>query len=480
MRVPRLVAVAAAVAVLAAACSASPDATPASSSTTATTQEAAAADEPETNSQPDLTFGAAPVVPEGGLSPDLVADLDIVFANLQVGFDFDVMRRIGESGDPRVAWLISDLLRFLQGGEIGQVLVDAFEELTGATIDDEFAWGSVTNHLIAWDVPAPPDYVKWKRIPFEIIEPEWTPFFDDPDATFDYRHLSWGGVLIDNRPITPIHAPCPRGCIPAMTEPPTTNAAGGSWYPDDGTVFGVVVNGEARAYPKNMMEVHEMVNDEIGGRRVAIPYCTLCGSAQAYLTDELEAIDTEALGIEAGRFEIRTSGLLSRSNKVMFELQTSSAFDTFTGAAVSGPLREAGVVLPEITVETARWSDWRLRYPETTIVSEFGVTGTRYPQDPLRGRDDEGPIFPIGAVDDRLGVHDRVLGVVLDDGTAIAFPVGAVDRAIAAGREVEMLGVRVVKAGGLRAELTDGSAVPSHEAFWFAWSQFHDTLLWDG
>ena len=55
-----------------------------------------------------------------------------------------------------------------------------------------------------------------------------------------------------------------------------TAASKGGWYSDSAIVFGVVVNGQARAYPKNMMEVHEMVNDTLGGRRIGMPYCTLC------------------------------------------------------------------------------------------------------------------------------------------------------------------------------------------------------------
>jgi hypothetical protein len=32
--------------------------------------------------------------------------------------------------------------------------------------------------------------------------------------------------------------------------------------------------------------------------------------------------------------------------------------------------------------------------------------------------------------------------------------------------------------GGIRATF-EGEPIPSHQAFWFAWSQFHpDTLLW--
>ena len=136
-------------------------------------------------------------------------------------------------------------------------------------------------------------------------------------------------------------------------------------------MFGVTEGDEAVAFPRNIMEVHEMVNMTIGGRRFGIPYCTLCGSAQAYFTDDVpEGVETPVL---------RTSGLLSRSNKVMYDLVTSSAFDTFTGAAVSGPLREAGVVLEQTSVRVTTWGEWKAEYPETTIIAEDGGIGRSYP-----------------------------------------------------------------------------------------------------
>jgi hypothetical protein len=329
----------------------------------------------------------------------------------------------------------------------------------------------MTDHLIAWDVPALPDYVDWKSQIFLLVEPRWEPFFTDPDAEIDWRHLSWGGVLIDDRPLGSTER-CVGGCIPALDDPAVTDAAGGGWYPDSALVFGVKVNGESRAYPKNMMEVHEMVNDTIGGRRLGIPYCTLCGSAQAYFTDQVpEGVEQPIL---------RTSGLLTRSNKVMYDLNTFSVFDTFTGKAVSGPLLDAGVVLDQVSVVTSSWGDWKRANPETTILAEDGGIGGTYPPDPLRGRDDNGPIFPIGAVDERVPVQAKVLGVVAPDGTPIAFPVVEARARIEAGGSVALLGVEIRPEGsGIRAVLSDGSDAVGHEAFWFAWSQFHpDTLLW--
>ena len=321
-------------------------------------------------------------------------------------------------------------------------------------------------------LPAPPGYVGWKRTLFELVEPAWSRFFADEDADVDWRWLSWGGVLIDDRPLADVSFPCPEGCIPALDHPALTDAAGGDWYGDERIVFGIVVDGEARAYPQNIMEVHEMVNDTIGGRRVGIPYCTLCGSAQAYLTD--------AVPDGIAPLELRTSGLLSRSNKVMFDLHTWSVFDTFTGVALSGPLQDADFALEMVTVRTSTWGDWKGAHPDTTIVARDGGIGRNYVDDPLRGRDDNGPIFPVGDVDPRLPVQEPVLGVTTPDGLAIAFPVGEAIRALSRGEIVEAEGVRVLTDGaGLRAETFEGETIVTHQAFWFAWSQFHpDTGIW--
>ena len=124
-------------------------------------------------------------------------------------------------------------------------------------------------------------------------------------------------------------------------------------------VFGVEVNGEYRAYPRQIMEVREMVNDTLGGRDLGIPYCTLCGAAQAYFTDQLPD------GVK--RPVLRTSGLLIRSNKVMYDVNTYSVFDTFRGKAVTGPLAEKGIVLTPVGVVTARWGDWKKAHPQTTV-----------------------------------------------------------------------------------------------------------------
>lgn len=416
-----------------------------------------------------------PPTPTGVLDPGVVADLDGLWTSIEAGsIEVAPLERLGEADDPRLGWLLADLLRFTSGA-VADAAVDAFEAIANVDIGADPAaarspWGSITDHLIAWDTPAPPGYIDYKQRLFHLVEPRWDPFFTDPDATIDWRLVSWGGVFIDDRELGE-GEPCPRGCIPALDDPAVTRAEEGSWYPDDAVVFGVVINGAARAYPKNIMEIHEMVNDTLGGRRIAIPYCTLCGSAQAYFTDDLaESIERPLL---------RTTGLLVRSNKIMYDLRSFSAFDTFTGEAVSGPLREAGITLNQTAVVTSTWGDWKRAHPDTTIVAEDGGIGRTYPADPLRDRDDNGPIFPIGDIDPRLPAQEQVLGVITADGTAVAFPVAPSRRAVDLGEDVTLAGITVVPDGsGLRAT-ENGKQTAAHQAFWFAWSQFHpDTLLW--
>ena len=151
---------------------------------------------------PQSRYGPPPAAPVGELSPQVEAALDDLFASLTTSPDLASVEILANSCDPRVGWLFADLLRFVQPGAFQQALADGFETLTSTTITVERSlWDEVTNRMIAWDVDAPPGYRTWKSQLFELIEPDWAPFFADEAATIDWRWVSWGGVLIDDRPI---------------------------------------------------------------------------------------------------------------------------------------------------------------------------------------------------------------------------------------------------------------------------------------
>ncbi len=418
-------------------------------------------------------FGNPPQVPDGPLGKDLKVAVKAAFidsvTNSKWGQDqTSAIKTISESQDPRLVWLISDLMRFIAQPTVSIGLANVAAGLLEIKPPTKNHWGVITDHLIAWNIPAPPDYLTAKRAIFTSFVPGWEKIFTKGDI--DWRHVSWGGVLIDDRKYDKTDKAC--NCIPAADNPNVSSAKDATWLKDDDIVFGITINGESRAYPRRIMEVREMVNDTLGGRHLGIPYCTLCGAAQAYFTDQLpDGIDRPIL---------RTSGLLIRSNKVMYDVNTYSVFDTFLGKAVTGPLAGKKLQLKQASVVTTDWGTWKKAHPQTTVLVEALALGRDF--DFRNTRDAKGPIFPVGDIDPRLPVHEDIIGVVTAAGKPVAFQRSKAFVALKKGREIAYEDVRLkLDAGGIRAVDRDGEDLGSHQAFWFAWSQFHPgTELWDG
>ena len=416
-------------------------------------------------------YGKPPAVPTGPLSQELETAVKVAFhdsaAQSKWGKEQEkAISEIAKSKDPRIAWLIADLLRFFPSGELNSTLAYYAAQLLGIKAPTQNHWGIITNHLIAWDIPAPPDYLRAKRAIFTAFIPGWDRIF--VEGGIDWRLVSWGGVLIDDRAYDKTDTSC--NCIPAVDNPKVSSAKDATWLKDEDIVFGITVNGQHRAYPRRIMEVREMVNDTLGGRDLGIPYCTLCGAAQAYFTDRMPA------GVK--RPVLRTSGLLIRSNKVMFDVNSYSVFDTFLGKAVTGPLAEKKLKLQQVSVITTDWGTWKKAHPNTTVLIEALALGRDF--NFRNGRDANGPIFPVGDVDPRLPVHEDVIGVVTASGKPIAFQRSKAIVALRKGEKITFENVQLVlDAGGIRAVDRNGSDLGSHQAFWFAWSQFHPkTELW--
>lgn len=418
-------------------------------------------------------FGTPPNIPTGPLPQKVSAAIktalvDSITEGTWGQEQTEALQTIAQSADPRVAWIIADLMRFVSGSQVNNALSEVAAILLDIDTPQQNQWGVITDQLIAWDIPAPPDYLKSKRAIFINVVPGWKKIFVKGDI--DWRHVSWGGVLIDDRPFDRTDENC--NCIPAADNPEVTSAAEATWLDDDDIVFGIEVNGEYRAYPRQIMEVREMVNDTLGGRDLGIPYCTLCGAAQAYFTDQLPQ------GIK--RPILRTSGLLIRSNKVMYDVRTYSVFDTFLGKAVTGKLARKDLQLEQASVITTDWGTWKKEHPDTTVLAKHLALGRDF--DFRNGRDAGGPIFPVGNVDPRLPVHEDIIGITTASGKPIAFQRSKAVLALSRGQSVTFENIHLkLDAGGIKAVDANGKDLGSHQAFWFAWSQFHPkTELWTG
>ena len=73
-------------------------------------------------------------------------------------------------------------------------------------------------------------------------------------------------------------------------------------------------------------------------------------------------------------------------------------------------------------------------------------------------------------------------GVVTASGKPVAFQRSKAFLTLKKGEEISVENVHLkLDAGGIRAVDKDGNDLGSHQAFWFAWSQFHpETELWSG
>ena len=198
-----------------------------------------------------------------------------------------------------------------------------------------------------WSLPYDPHpgYATFKARLYANVDPQMARFFEDTKgARIRLDEIDWGGVPVNG--------------IPPLENPKVVSATEARFMGDKNVVFGLVVNGEARAYPKRILAWHEMALDRVGGVSLAVVYCTLCGTVIPYETSA------------AGRaFTFGTSGLLYRSNKLMFDRETMSLWSTLEGRPLLGPLAKEEIVLKYRPVVTTTWKEWRIAHPTTTVLS---------------------------------------------------------------------------------------------------------------
>ncbi|MGD9570899.1 MAG: DUF3179 domain-containing protein [Thermoleophilia bacterium] len=199
----------------------------------------------------------------------------------------------------------------------------------------------------------------------------------------------------------------PRDGIPPIDEPrfaPVGRAGGDDREP----VIAVEVGGEARAYPIRVLIWHEIVNDTIGGRAVAVTFCPLCNTSIVFD----RTWDGRPL-----RFG--TTGNLRLSDLVMWDDATESWWQQFSGEAVVGEL--TGERLERIPSQLISLAEFRERHPDGVVLTEETGHDRPYGRNPYSGYDDvDSPAFLLRGrdPDGRLPPKERVVSV--EDGTALA------------------------------------------------------------
>lgn len=206
----------------------------------------------------------------------------------------------------------------------------------------------------------------------------------------------------------------PRDGIPAIDNPVMeTVAEAQEWLVEQSPVISVEIDGEARAYPQAILMWHEIANDELGGVPVAVTFCPLCNSSIVFDRRHGEQILT--FGV---------SGVLRNSDMVMFDRETESWWQQFTGQGIVGELNEE--LLDIIPSQVIGFGQFAERYPEGLVMSRATGANRSYGVNPYTGLDDnQGGVTNlfIGDYDDRLPDRSRVLAVNLD-GVLMAYPFG--------------------------------------------------------
>lgn len=150
-----------------------------------------------------------------------------------------------------------------------------------------------------------------------------------------------------------------RDCIPALTSPTMTDAAGATYLRDEDLVVGVLTSEGPRAYPHNILWWHEIINEEVGDERFTVTFCPLTGSALRYDRDGFVDGETVELGV---------SGSLYNSNLVMYDRSSESFWSQMRVESVFGS--RLGSPAPFQPLFEMTWASWRTLYPDTTVVSE--------------------------------------------------------------------------------------------------------------
>jgi hypothetical protein len=203
--------------------------------------------------------------------------------------------------------------------------------------------------------------------------------------------------------------PPPDG-IPSIDNPKFVSAANASsWLSNDyDSVIGISLNGDVRAYPLQILVWHEIVNDVVGGVPIAITYCPLCYSTQAFVRQ-----------INGTAVQFGTSGKLYNNNLVMYDRLTKSLWSQIWGQAIAGNL--TGQKLQRVPVDVTTWGAWRKLHPNTLVLSRQTGFNRDYSDDPYGNYYfTNGIYFPLSHLDARLPQKTVVLGLTIG-GTSKAY-----------------------------------------------------------
>jgi hypothetical protein len=214
--------------------------------------------------------------------------------------------------------------------------------------------------------------------------------------------------------------PPPDG-IPPIDNPVFESVADAStWLVSQSPVVVVTIGEDTRAYPLAILTWHEIVNTEQDGTPITVTFCPLCNSAIVFDRN----VDGEVL-------DFGVSGNLRNSDMIMYDRQTQSWWQQFTGEGIVGVYTNTQLTL--LPSQVVGFGEFATSFPDGMVLSRQTGTSRNYGRNPYAGYDSTTgrPFLFDGELDDRLPATERVLGGIIGgEAKAYPFPVLRSERVI--------------------------------------------------
>ncbi|WP_422375167.1 DUF3179 domain-containing protein [Roseibium sp.] len=252
---------------------------------------------------------------------------------------------------------------------------------TGLTISRHIAKATVFCLFVVVSAQASPD--QWRRAGFST---------DFSKSTVDLGTIFSGGP--------------PKDGIPSIDEPRFETATDIDWLEDREPVIRLDVDGIVRAYPLQILIWHEIVNDRIGSVPVSVTYCPLCNSSIAFD----RRLDGETL-------DFGTTGLLRNSDLVMYDRQSETWWQQFTGEGIVGT--HAGRDLKMLPSRVVSFAAFRQQHPTADVLARPVPARRDYGRNPYVGYDSRSAPFPLFQGDLPENINPMARVVLVRDGTRL-------------------------------------------------------------
>jgi hypothetical protein len=268
----------------------------------------------------------------------------------------------------------------------------------------------------------------------------------------------------------------PKDGIPALNDPSFIEVASQTGIQASEPVITVEITGQIpRAYPVRYLMWHEIVNDRIADRPIAVTFCPLCNSA---LTFERET--------KFGTLTFGVTGKLRNSDMLMYDRETQSWWQQAVGTAIAGEL--SGTELRLVPSWMESWQEFTQRNPDGLVMAEPPFNRS-YGSNPYRGYDSmprpflyngEMPPHGISPLERVLRIGNSAWPltrlqenvVLVEKGYTISWKPGqasALDTAdISKGRDI----------GSIRVKDSDGNNIAHDVMFAFAYHAFWPKGVW--